>query len=250
MMEGISHESCALAGTWGLGKLIAFWDDNGISIDGHVDNWFTDDTPKRFEAYGWHVIRDVDGHDADAIDKAIHEARSVDDRPTLVCCKTVIGFDAPNLGGSADCHGTPLGDDEIKATRENLGWKYGPFEISGEIYAGWDAKEKGVQAESDWNARFDAYKSAHPELAAEFERRIKDDLPHNWQQFSDDFIKSVSEKADSPATRKASQDAITAYASVLPEFLGGSADLTPSNLTSWPDARVLTNTVHDGNYLS
>ena len=250
MMEGISHESCALAGTWGLGKLIAFWDDNGISIDGHVGNWFTDDTPKRFEAYGWHVIRDVDGHDADAIDKAIHEARSVDDRPTRVCCKTVIGFGAPNLGGSADCHGTPLGDDEIKATRENLGWKYGPFEISGEIYAGWDAKEKGVQAESDWNARFDAYKSAHPELAAEFERRIKDDLPYNWQQFADDFIKSVSEKADSPATRKASQDAITAYASVLPEFLGGSADLTPSNLTSWPDARVLTNTVHDGNYLS
>ncbi len=250
MMEGISHESCALAGTWGLGKLVAFWDDNGISIDGHVEDWFTDDTPARFEAYGWHVIRDVDGHDADAIHKAINEAKSVNDKPTLICTKTTIGFGAPNLCGSHDCHGAPLGDDEIKATRENLDWKYAPFEIPDDIYAGWNAKDKGAKAEAEWNARFDAYKAAYPELAAEFERRINGDLPDNWQQVADDFIKAVDEKAESPATRKASQNAITGYAGALPEFLGGSADLTPSNLTSWPDSKSLTRTVHDGNYVS
>lgn len=250
MMEGISHESCALAGTLGLGKLIAFWDDNGISIDGHVDNWFTDDTPKRFEAYGWHVIPDVDGHDPDAINKAIHEAKSVNDKPTLICCKTVIGYGAPNLCGSHDCHGAPLGDDEIKATRENLEWSYAPFEIPDEIYSGWNARDKGKQTEAHWGEKFADYKKAYPELAAEFERRIKGELPANWQQVADDYIKAADEKAESPATRKASQNAITAYATVLPEFLGGSADLTPSNLTAWPDAKTLTRTVHDGQYLS
>ena len=250
MMEGISHESCALAGTWGLGKLIAFWDDNNISIDGHTDDWFGDDTPKRFEAYGWHVIRDVDGHNADAVNKAIHEAKSVNDKPTLICCKTTIGYGAPNLCGSHDCHGAPLGEDEIKATRENLGWKYEPFVIPDEIYAGWDAKEKGAKVEGDWNAKFDAYKAAHPDLASEFERRMKGELPANWEQVAADFIKSVNEKADSPATRKASQNAIIGYAKVLPEFLGGSADLTPSNLTSWPESKQINSTVTDGNYIS
>jgi len=250
MMEGISHEACALAGTLGLGKLIAFWDDNGISIDGHVENWFADDTPKRFEAYGWQVIRDVDGHDAAAIDKAIHEAKSVNDKPTLICCKTVIGYGAPNLCGSHDCHGAPLGDDEIAATRENLGWKYAPFEIPEDIYAGWDAKEKGAAAESHWGEKFAAYKAAHPELAAEFERRMKGELPANWAEHADAFIKEVNAKAEGPATRKASQNTINGYATALPEFLGGSADLTPSNLTSWSGSKSITNTVADGNYIS
>ena len=250
MMEGISHEAAAIAGTWGLGKLVAFWDDNGISIDGHVDGWFKDDTPKRFEAYGWHVIRDVDGHDAEAVDRAIHEAKSVNDKPTMICCKTVIGYGSPNLCGSHDCHGAPLGDDEIKATRENLGWKYGPFEIPEDIYAGWDAKAKGDSAEAAWNTKFEAYKAAHPELAAEFDRRMKGDLPANWAQIADDFIKQVNDKAESIASRKASQNSITGYAPALPEFLGGSADLTPSNLTNWPGAVSITNTVTDGNYMS
>ncbi len=250
MMEGISHEACSLAGVWGLGKLIAFWDDNGISIDGHTEGWFADDTPKRFEAYGWHVIRDVDGHDAEAIDKAIHEAKSVNNKPTLICCKTVIGYGAPNLCGSHDCHGAPLGDDEIQATRDNLGWNHPPFEIPDEIYAGWDAREKGKAAEDDWNEKFAAYKAAHPDLAAEFERRMNGDLPDNWQKVADDYIKATDEAAASPATRQASQKAITAYAAALPEFLGGSADLTPSNLTSWSDAKTITDTVADGNYIS
>ncbi len=250
MMEGISHEAAAIAGTWGLGKLVAFWDDNGISIDGHTDGWFKDDTPKRFEAYGWHVIRDVDGHDAEAVDRAIHEAKSVNDKPTLICCKTVIGYGSPNLCGSHDCHGAPLGDDEIKATRENLGWKYGPFEIPEDIYAGWDAKAKGDSAEAAWNAKFEAYKAAHPELAAEFERRMNGELPANWAQIADDFIKQVNDKAESIASRKASQNSIAGYAPALPEFLGGSADLTPSNLTNWPGAVSITNTVTDGNYMS
>ncbi len=250
MMEGISHEAAAIAGTWGLGKLVAFWDDNGISIDGHTDGWFKDDTPKRFEAYGWHVIRDVDGHDAEAVDRAIHEAKSVNDKPTMICCKTVIGYGSPNLCGSHDCHGAPLGDDEIKATRENLGWKYGPFEIPADIYAGWDAKAKGDSAEAAWNTKFEAYKAAYPELAAEFERRMNGELPANWAQVADDFIKQVNGKAESIASRKASQNAITGYAPALPEFLGGSADLTPSNLTNWPGAVSITNTVTDGNYMS
>ncbi|WJW75803.1 transketolase [Thiohalobacter sp. IOR34] len=250
MMEGVSHESCALAGTLGLGKLIAFWDDNGISIDGHVESWFSDDTPKRFEAYGWHVIRDVDGHDAEAISRAIHEAKSVNDRPSLICCKTVIGYGAPNLCGSHDCHGAPLGEDEIKATRENLGWKYGPFEIPDEIYAGWDARDKGAKAEAEWNEKFAAYKAAFPDLAAEFERRMKGELPANWEEHAAAFIKEIDAKAESPATRKASQNAINGYAPVLPEFFGGSADLTPSNLTSWSGSVSVNKTVTDGNYLS
>jgi len=250
MMEGISHESCSLAGVWGLGKLIAFWDDNGISIDGHTEGWFRDDTPARFEAYGWHVIRDVDGHNAEAIDKAIHEAKSVNNKPTLICCKTVIGFGAPNLCGSHDCHGAPLGDEEIQATRDNIGWPHAPFVIPDEIYAGWDAKEAGKAAEESWNEKFAAYKAAYPELAAEFERRMAGNLPDNWQQVADDYIKATDEAAASPATRQASQKAITAYAEALPEFLGGSADLTPSNLTSWPDCKSITDTVADGNYIS
>ncbi len=250
MMEGISHEACALAGTLGLGKLIAFWDDNGISIDGHVDGWFTDDTPKRFEAYGWHVVRGVDGHDAEAINKAIHEAKSVNDKPTLICCKTVIGFGAPNLCGSHDCHGAPLGDDEIAATRENLGWKHEPFVIPADIAAEWDATQKGAKAEGHWQEKFDAYKKAFPELAAEFERRMKGELPANWARDAAEFINAVNAKAEKIATRKASQNAIGGYAKLLPEFLGGSADLTPSNLTGWKEAKAITNTVNDGNYIS
>jgi transketolase len=250
MMEGISHEACALAGTWGLGKLVAFWDDNNISIDGHTDDWFGDDTPKRFEAYGWHVVRDVDGHDAEAVNKAIREARSVSDKPSLICTKTTIGFGSPNMCGSHDCHGAPLGEDEIKATRENLGWNHDPFVIPDDIYSGWDAKAKGAEAEKHWNDKFAAYKAAFPELAAEFERRMKGDLPSDWEKIATDFIKSVNEKAESPATRKASQQAITGYASALPEFLGGSADLTGSNLTNWPDCTKINSTVADGNYIS
>ncbi|MDH5693052.1 MAG: transketolase [Gammaproteobacteria bacterium] len=249
MMEGISHEACSLAGTLGLGKLIAFWDDNGISIDGHVEGWFTDDTAARFEAYGWHVVRGVDGHDAEAIAKAVREARSVNDKPTLICTKTVIGFGAPNLCGTHDCHGAPLGDTEIAATRRNLGWNHAPFEIPSEIYAGWDAKEKGEAAESAWNDKFAAYKAAHPKLAAEFERRVAGDLPANWEAAITDHIEAVNAKADSPATRKASQNSLTTIAGIMPELVGGSADLAPSNLTTWPDCRALTATESDANYI-
>ncbi len=250
MMEGISHESCSLAGTLGLGKLIAFWDDNGISIDGHTDGWFTDDTPKRFEAYGWHVIRDVDGHNAEAIDKAVHEAKSVNNKPTLICAKTVIGYGAPNLCGSHDCHGAPLGDDEIKATRENLGWNHAPFVVPDDIYAGWDAKAKGAESEAAWNDKFAAYEKEHPELAAEFKRRMAGDLPANWADASAAYINECNEKAEAPATRKASQNSLNAYGALLPEFLGGSADLTPSNLTAHKGSVTITDTVADGNYLS
>ncbi len=250
LMEGISHEACSLAGTLGLGKLIAFWDDNGISIDGHVEGWFTDDTPKRFEAYGWHVVRDVDGHDADAIGKAIREAKSVNDKPTLICCKTVIGYGAPNLCGSHDCHGAPLGEEEIAATRENLGWSHPPFVIPDEIKAGWDARERGAERESAWDRKFAAYKQAYPELAAEFERRvIKGELPAAWEEHMATFIRDVDSRAESLATRKASQNSIQACADVLPEILGGSADLAPSNLTTWNGCKALSSTVSDGNYL-
>ncbi len=249
LMEGISHEACSLAGTLGLGKLIAFWDDNGISIDGHVEGWFTDDTAKRFEAYGWHVVRDVDGHDAEAIRAAILEARSVNDKPSMICCKTVIGFGAPNLCGSHDCHGAPLGDDEIRAARENLGWKYEPFVIPEEIYAGWDARERGAARESEWQEKFGAYQAAYPELAAELQRRMAGELPSGWAQQAAAFVDSVAEKGETIATRKASQNAITGYAALLPEFLGGSADLAGSNLTLWNDARAISNTVSDGNYI-
>jgi transketolase len=250
MMEGISHEACSLAGTLGLGKLIAFWDDNGISIDGHTEGWFTEDVPARFEAYGWHVIRGVDGHDAGAIDKAIAAAKAATGKPSLVCCKTVIGWGSPNLAGSHDCHGAPLGVDEVKATREKIGWHHEPFFIPEHVYQGWDARAKGAAAEADWNERFAAYEKAHPELAAELKRRLTGDLPANWAQVSADYLKQCNEKAESPATRKASQNTLNAYGPVLPELLGGSADLTPSNLTSWKGSKTIGHGVVDGNYLS
>jgi len=250
LMEGISHEACSLAGTLGLGKLIAFYDDNGISIDGHVEGWFTDNTPKRFEAYGWHVVRDVDGHDPEAIKKAVQEARSVNDKPSMICCKTVIGYGAPNLCGSHDCHGAPLGADEIKATRDNLGWQHEPFVIPQDIYAGWDAKAKGKSAEDAWNKKFAEYKKAYPDLAAEFERRvIKSELPKDWSAKAAEFIKAVDAKAETIASRKASQNALNGYGPLLPEFLGGSADLAGSNLTIWKGSKGVSNTVSDGNYI-
>ncbi len=249
LMEGISHEACSLAGTLGLGKLIAFYDDNGISIDGHVEGWFTDDTPKRFEAYGWHVVRNVDGHDSEAIRKAIMEARSVNDKPSMICCKTVIGFGAPNLCGSHDCHGAPLGDEELKATRANLEWKYEPFVIPDEIYAGWSAKDKGNKAESAWRDKFAKYQAAFPDLAAEFQRRMKGDLPKDWAAKAWDFINTVNSKGETIATRKASQNAITGYAPLLPELIGGSADLAGSNLTMYSGSKPVSRTVSDGNYI-
>jgi transketolase len=248
MMEGVSHESCALAGTWGLGKLIAFWDDNGISIDGHIEGWYTDDTAKRFEAYGWHV-QSVDGHDSDAIDKAVKAAQKVTDKPSLICCKTIIGKGSPNKSGSHDCHGAALGDAEVAATREAIGWKYPPFEIPAEIYAGWDGKEKGSKLESDWDAKFAAYAKAYPAEAAEFKRRMANDLPANWKSTTDAMIKAVNDKAEVIATRKASQNAITALAPELPEFVGGSADLTGSNLTSAPSFKHVSGK-QAGNYIS
>ncbi len=249
LMEGISHEACSLAGTLGLGKLIAFYDDNGISIDGHVEGWFTDDTPKRFESYGWHVVRDVDGHDADAIDAAIREARSVNDKPTMICTKTVIGFGAPNLCGSHDCHGAALGEAEVKATRENLGWTHEPFVIPDEVYAGWDATEKGGKAEAEWNDAMAAYEKAFPAEAAELKRRLAGDLPADFTAKMDAFIKEVDAKGETIASRKASQNAITAIAGMLPELVGGSADLAPSNLTTWKGYRALTATESDANYI-
>jgi transketolase len=250
MMEGVSHEACSLAGVLKLGKLIAVWDDNGISIDGELEAWFADDTPKRFEAYGWHVIRGVDGHDAEAVTKAIAEARAESDRPSLICARTTIGFGAPNKAGSHDCHGAPLGDDEIQATREQLGWKYGPFEIPDEIYAGWDAKAKGAAAESEWDERFNAYAAAHPELAAELRRRMAGELPANWEQGAAEFIRQVDAEAASPATRKASQNSLNGFGPLLPDLFGGSADLTPSNLTAWSGSRAVTDGHVDGNYIS
>ena len=250
LMEGISHEACSLAGTLGLGKLIAFYDDNGISIDGHVEGWFTDDTPKRFEAYGWHVVANVDGHNADAVHKAIMEARSVNDKPSMICCKTVIGFGAPNAAGTHESHGAALGDKEIAATRENIGWKYEPFVIPDEIYKGWDTKAKGAAAEDDWNKRFAAYQKAYPELAAELTRRISGDLPKDWAEKSAAYVADVAAKGESIASRKASQNAINAYAPLLAELLGGSADLTGSNYTNWKGTQIISNNAPDGNYIS
>ncbi len=250
MMEGISHEACSLAGTLGLGKLIAFWDDNGISIDGETEGWFTDDTASRFEAYGWNVIRDVDGHDADAVNSAIVAAKAEAGKPSLICCKTTIGFGSPNLAGSHDCHGAPLGAEEIAATREQLGWNHEPFVVPEEIYNGWDAKASGAEAEAAWNEKFSAYAAAHPELAAEFKRRMAGELPANWEADAASFIAEVNAKADSPATRKASQNALNGYGPLLPEFLGGSADLTPSNLTAWSGSKSISDGNVDGNYLS
>ncbi|QUX97828.1 transketolase [Marinomonas sp. CT5] len=238
LMEGISHEAASLAGTLGLGKLVAFWDDNGISIDGHVEGWFTDNTPQRFEAYGWHVIADVDGHDPEAIKAAIEAAKAETTKPTLICCKTIIGFGSPNKSGSHDCHGAPLGDAEIAAAREFLGWPYAPFEVPADVYSGWDAKEAGAAREAQWEAQFEAYKAAYPELAAEFERRvIKGELPADFEAKTQAFIQECQDKGESIASRKASQNAIGFFGAMLPELLGGSADLAGSNLTLWSGSK-------------
>lgn len=248
LMEGISHEACSLAGTWGLGKLTVFYDDNNISIDGHVEGWFTDDTPKRFEAYGWQVIRDVQGHDPDAIEAAIQQALANTAQPTLICCKTVIGAGSPNKQGGHDVHGAPLGAAEVAAAREYIGWPYPPFEIPASVYAAWDARARGAAAEADWQARFDAYRSAFPELAAEFERRMAGELPADWNAHVEAVLAKVVDKAESIATRKASQNSIEAYAPKLPELIGGSADLAGSNLTLWSGARAVSRE-RGGNYV-
>jgi transketolase len=249
MMEGISHEACALAGTWKLGKLIAFWDDNGISIDGHIENWYTDDTAKRFEAYGWHVIPHVDGHDFGALEKAVAEAKAETARPTLICCKTIIGKGSPNKEGTHDVHGAALGHDEVEATRKNLGWKYPAFEIPQEIYDGWNAKVKGEGLEKLWNNKFAEYAMEYPAEAAEFKRRMAGDLPANWKQHVTDSVAAINAKGETVATRKASQIAINALVKVLPEFLGGSADLTGSNLTNWEGCHPIRHG-NPGNYIS
>lgn len=248
MMEGVSHEACALAGTWGLGKLTAFWDDNGISIDGHIEGWYTDDTAKRFESYGWHV-QSVDGHDVAAIGKAINAAKKVTDKPSLICCKTIIGKGSPNKSGSHDCHGSALGEAEVAATRAAIGWNHAPFEIPADVYAGWDAKAKGAAAEAAWNDKFAAYAKAFPAEAAEFKRRMSNELPANWKAATDAFIAATNEKAEGISTRKASQNAIAALAPILPEFLGGSADLTGSNLTSC-SSFTHVDAKKPGNYIS
>ncbi|MEO9945870.1 MAG: transketolase [Paraglaciecola sp.] len=249
LMEGISHEACSLAGTLGLGKLVAFWDDNGISIDGHVEGWFTDNTPARFEAYGWHVIAGVDGHDPEAIAAAIDAAKAETAKPTLICCKTIIGFGSPNKSGSHDCHGAPLGDDEIKAAREFLNWPHAPFEIPADVYEGWDAKASGAEKEHAWNESFSAYESAHPELAAELTRRLAGDLPADFAEKADAFIQASQDKAENIASRKASQNSIEAFATLLPEVLGGSADLAGSNLTIWSGTKGISADDASGNYL-
>jgi len=249
LMEGISHESCALAGTWGLGKLTAFWDDNGISIDGHVEGWFTDNTPQRFEAYGWHVVPNVDGHDPVALNAAIEAAKAVTDKPSLICCKTVIGLGSPNKAGTHDVHGAPLGDAEIAAARAHIGWAHAPFEIPPEVYAGWDAKRKGAEREADWTQKFDKYAKAYPAEAAEFKRRMANELPANWADHAKQAIAAANAKAETVATRKASQIAINALAPALPEFVGGSADLTGSNLTNWTGCKPVSGK-STGNYIS
>ncbi|MBU3009061.1 transketolase [Cobetia amphilecti] len=247
MMEGISHEVGSLAGTLGLGKLIALYDDNGISIDGEVEGWFTDDTAKRFESYGWHVVSNVDGHKPEEINAAIALAKSHDDKPSLIICKTVIGFGSPNKEGTESCHGAPLGDDEVAATREKLGWTHAPFHVPEDIYQGWDASERGAKLESDWDARFARYAEAHPELAAEFTRRLEGKLPHALT--SEKMIEDAQAAGDSPASRKASFECLNQLGPQLPELLGGSADLAPSNLTFWKGAQAITREDFSGNYL-
>jgi len=249
LMEGISHEACSLAGTLGLGKLIAFWDDNGISIDGEVEGWFSDDTPKRFEAYGWHVIPAVDGHDAAAINAAIEAAKAETGKPTLICTKTIIGFGSPNKSGSHDCHGAPLGAEEIAATRKELGWEHGPFEIPAEIYAEWSAKEAGAAKEAAWDEKFAAYEAAYPELAAEFKRRVNGELPAEWEEKANQIIADLQANPANIASRKASQNALEAFGKMLPEFMGGSADLAPSNLTMWSGSKSITPEDASGNYI-
>ena len=248
MMEGVSHEACSLAGVLGLSKLIAFYDDNGISIDGRVSGWFGDDTPARFRAYGWHVIPDVDGHDFDAIERALTQAKSQRERPTLICCKTVIGKGAPNKQGSHDCHGAALGEKEVAATRAHLGWKHPPFEVPEHIYAGWDARERGAKLEARWDEKFAAYAKRHPELARDFKRRMAGELPAGWRAHCEAFVSKVNEKAETIATRKASQNALEALGPALPELVGGSADLTWSNLTMWSGSKPVGRAA-GGNYI-
>ena len=249
LMEGISHEACSLAGTLRLGKLIGFYDSNSISIDGDVKGWFTDDTAARFKAYGWHVIRDVDGHDADQIIAALNDARSVTDKPSLICCTTVIGWGSPNKQGKESSHGAPLGDDEIALTREALGWKYDPFVVPDEYYAGWDAKERGAQLQAAWDKKFSTYQEKYPERAAEFRRRIGGKLPDNWAEASADYIKATAEAGENIASRQASQKSLNIYGALLPELIGGSADLAGSNLTIWSGSRGIDGTSGAGNYL-
>ena len=249
LMEGISHEACALAGTWGLGKLIGFWDDNGISIDGHVEGWFTDDTPKRFEAYGWHVIANVDGHDRVAVDAAVQQAKSVTDKPTLICCKTIIGKGSPNKEGTHDVHGAALGDAEVADTRKHIGWNHPPFEIPQDVYDGWDCRTKGQGLEALWNNKFAEYAKAYPAEAAELKRRVAGELPANWGAHVAEFVAKINDKGETIATRKASQNAIAGLQPVLPEFIGGSADLTGSNLTNWPGCHPIHGKT-PGNYIS
>ncbi len=249
LMEGISHEACSLAGTLGLGKLIAFYDDNGISIDGNVEGWFTDDTVKRFESYQWHVIPAVDGHDAEAIKKAIELARSETAKPTLICCKTVIGFGSPNKAGTSGVHGAALGEEEIAASRKELGWNHAPFVVPEDIYSEWSAKQKGQALEQSWNEKMAAYKTAHPELAEEFKRRMQGSLPADFSEKANTYITECQEKGESPATRKASQNCLDAYGSNLPELLGGSADLAGSNNTIWKGCKGIEANDASGNYI-
>ncbi|MBQ44350.1 MAG: transketolase [Porticoccaceae bacterium] len=249
LMEGISHEVCSLAGTLGLGKLIAFYDDNGISIDGEVEGWFSDDTPARFEAYGWHVIPKIDGHDSKAIKAAIQAAKDEPNKPTLICCKTIIGFGSPNKQGKEDCHGAALGNDEVALTRESLGWHHAPFEIPGDIANQWDAKAKGHEAQSQWANSFAGYQVTFPDLAREFERRMSGRLPDNFESMADAYIAECQEQMEKVASRKASQNCLNAYGPLLPELLGGSADLAGSNLTIWSGSRDISNDNCDGNYI-
>jgi transketolase len=249
LMEGISHEACALAGTWGLGKLIAFWDDNGISIDGRVEGWFTDDTPKRFEAYGWQVIANVNGHDPEALHAAVLAAKADRERPTLICCKTVIGAGAPNKQGSHDVHGSPLGEVEIAAARPHIGWHFPPFEIPKEVYQAWDGRLKGAALEEEWQRWFEHYARAYPQLAAEFHRRMAGELPADWPEFAKKALAESNDRAETVATRKASQISINALVPALPEFVGGSADLTGSNLTNWSGCKRVSGKA-PGNYIS
>lgn len=248
LMEGISHEVCSLAGTLKLGKLIAFYDDNGISIDGEIDGWFTDDTAKRFDAYGWHVISGIDGHDAQAIRAAVEQAKNITDKPSLLMCKTIIGCGSPNKAGSHECHGAPLGDIEIEATRKSLAWTYEPFFVPEDIYEAWNAREKGEQLEKQWQQQFSTYQAQYPELAAEFVRRIQKALPENWQENAKKYVEHLQANPASIASRKASQNALETFGKLLPEFLGGSADLAPSNLTMWSGSKSI-NEDSAGNYI-